>query len=370
METIAPINPEINSNNKSESQQDEPEQPSSPKGKETRIYECRNNCDATFESFKLLNRHLYTEHREVIDNKVSKCKHCDVRVIKKLMLKHLQTEHVECKFEGCNVRLHFLAIKVHMHQEHGNGETKKTRKKKKVFECRVNDCKRKFQTRSDQKGHVKNDHTEEEKMRPCAFAACNQSFGPLAMKEHILSVHGKDFERTCKICNFICNTKPAWKKHCKMHGKAIFNQKVEPSGTHDTDHQSVEKVPQKIDCVLDDCEEQIKKKEMNFHLMKFHGLKFSCYLCKKSLKSKTHLEAHYKKHIIQPIIGLKCKHCGMKFSDKKSWREHKHAAHSKTLQCKVCGKKFYTRNKYRNHMKAKHATDKNQNGNIPDVTLD
>lgn len=375
METIAPINLEYNSN-KSESQQDEPEQPSSLKGNENRIYACRNNCDATFESFKLLNRHIYTEHREVIANKVSKCRYCDVRVMKKLMLRHLKTEHTECKYEGCDVRLQFLAIKVHMSQEHGDGKTQKKKKHKKekkqdkVYECRVNDCKWKFQTRTDQREHVNNDHTEEEQMRPCAFAACKQSFGPLAMKEHISNVHGNDFEKKCGICNLICTTKPGWEKHNKMHARAIFNQQVQRNGTLDTDRQGVESISRKIDCVLGECEEQIKKKEMNEHLIKFHGLKFSCYLCKKSLKSKTHAEVHFKKHMIQPIIGPKCKHCGMKFSDKKSWRAHKHTAHSKTLQCKVCGKKFHTRKPYRDHMKGKHAADKNQNGTIPDVTLD
>lgn len=357
METIVPINFE---NNSIKSESNEQEQQRSPK-----VFACRNNCDAKFDSFKQLNQHILAEHREVIENKLFKCKYCKAMVKKKLMLKHLKTEHAACKFEGCDVRLPFLIMKHHMRQEHmGNEETKKN--KIKVRKCMDKNCKREFQTRKDLMDHMKNDHAIEGKMRLCKFEGCNQSLGQFAMKEHILKEHRKDFKKECNICNFVCSSKSGWKEHRKMHTQALLNQHVKLNGTVGFETM----ISRKIDCVLDECDEQIKKRNMNFHLMKFHGLKFSCYLCRMSVKTKDHLRAHFKKHIFQAIVGPKCRHCGMKFSDKNSWRKHKHTAHSKKFVCAVCGKKFYTKNPFENHMKDKHADGNNPNGYIVDVALE
>lgn len=367
METIAPINLETNSEQSESNEQEQ--QPSISLANEKKMYKCRvklrNDCQAEFNSFKLLNQHMKTEHREIIENKVFKCKYCDERIIKKLWQKHIKTEHSECKFEGCNVRLPLLTLKVHQLHEHDNGETKKKKAKNKVNKCRANDCNRTFSTHKDLREHVKNDHKNEKKNRPRKFEGCDQSFGPL----DITKEHRKDFEMKCKICNFICNSKSGWRKHRKMHIQAIFKQHDDESnGTLDKG-QGGENVSRTIYCVLDECEEQMKPKEMNSHLIKFHGIKFSCYLCKMWQRSKDRLRAHFKQHIIPAMIGPKCRHCGRKFPDKKSWRKHKRTVHSKKFKCKMCDKKFYTKNPFKDHMKDKHPDVNNSNEKVPDVAL-
>lgn len=217
--------------------------PPPSKGNEERVYACRNNCDAKFESFKLLNRHNQTEHREIVGNKLTKCKYCDERIRKRSMSRHVQNEHSLCKVEGCDKRLPRFALKAHMLREHGNKfvhnlkETMKKKKKKKnaARKCPVTDCDREYKKNSDLKKHMKNNHTEEEILRPCEYLGCNQMLSPWAMKQHIPKEHGKQFEKECKICKFVCTSKHGWQKHRKKHVEDYFKQ---TDGTCNTDQNA------------------------------------------------------------------------------------------------------------------------------------
>lgn len=235
---------------------EEPPPPS--KANENRLFECRNNCDATFNSFKLLNRHIQTEHREVIENKVCKCKYCDERIRKKLLSRHVQNEHSLCKVDGCNERLPIFALKAHMLREHGNDyvhnlkETMKKKKKNAPRKCPVTDCDREFKKNLDLKKHMKNNHTTEESRCPCKYEGCNQTFAPWAMKEHISKEHEKQFEKECKICKVVFKSKQGWNKHRKKHIKEYFNQKVETANTDQNAENAEECDDSSVDDVSDD----------------------------------------------------------------------------------------------------------------------
>lgn len=207
MDATVPIEFENNANNSESNGQ---EQPSSAKANEKKVHSCRKDCDAKFDSFKLLNRHILTKHREAFYNKLLKCKYCEAMVIKKLMNKHLRTEHNLCEVEGCDKRLPSFALKAHMQRVHGNDyvrnlkETVKTKKKEKnrmnnrVHKCKVHDCNSEFQQFKELKDHLQNDHSKEEKLHPCEYDECtnrNQMFSSLAIRKHILSEHETNSEK-------------------------------------------------------------------------------------------------------------------------------------------------------------------------------
>lgn len=196
------------------------------KQSDLRPYKC-TECDAKFETNRILNNHLQFRHS---NNRPYHCTICDAKLKTKSTLNdHLQFTHSDVRTHDCNL----CDVKF---KRKSNLTAHKRRIHSTLRPYHCNHCDSKFKSRSNLKTHLHNCHSG---LRPYHCEQCGAKFkAKNHLNVHLQTLHSDDRPYECNQCNAKFKRKIYLTNHVKFkhsdvhpydcnHCSARFKRKTE-----------------------------------------------------------------------------------------------------------------------------------------------
>ncbi|XP_034482759.1 gastrula zinc finger protein XlCGF26.1 [Drosophila innubila] len=289
------------------------------------------HCDKSYQSKKLLKRHMERQHRFDVDSVSDFNGEADIEVDVDI-----------------DVDEDYVPPKVHS--------------SKPSSEYKCEHCDKVYQGKYTLRQHMKRDHDHANLTEPESFICveCNAQLPRLRLlDEHMLKVHGG---AACVICGRRYKTRHDLKRHQLLHSNER-NVACNYPGCekrfftihHLRNHSKVHSEQKNFVC--ESCGYSCRNKEtLRVHLRSHTGERpFGCKVCDKHFPSHSGLREHMAMHSTErPHV---CKVCGATFSRQKGLYHHKflHTA-TKQFVCKLCGNAYAQAAGLAGHMR-KHRND-------------
>lgn len=220
-----------------------------------------------------------------------------------------------------------------------------------VLSCDI--CRGKYSSFSQIRKHMKEIHKE----RKCNI--CETFFqGSISYKTHLESFHDGPTSSSiiCAVCNKAFSTVSVLNRHTRTVHENIRQfschlcDKSFKHKTHLLAHQSVHVKDRQYNCGI--CSLSFKTEAVLIKHFKTHTAlpNHICDICGSKFKSTTYLKIHKDTHAITKVFS--CKICRKLFKTIRTLRDHERT-HKETepLDCHVCGKKLKNNLTLKNHLR-------------------
>jgi len=322
-------------------------------------------CSASFATNKELTRHVEAKHYEgffTCDVCLSKFSRKD-RFLRHMRLKHPDSGHGKLKFSCCDCEKSFTSFKLlEKHEKALHGEGKPDQKKR--FLCM--NCGEYFKLRGNFKIHIQNRIKEGALKYVCD--QCNHSFCTrTSLIHHLQFEHPGTGSVKCYKCCLKFETQDQLDNHTeKIHFQETFEcdsceksfAKKENLLRHQIDHKSSDYM--RCDFKCDKCQSVFRwKTSFQRHMKDIYNdnmtVKNVCNLCDKEFCTTKFLKAHMKFQHETP--NRVCTKCGLTFTEEVNLKRHVENAIKDGLakySCDLCLSTFCTRTTLTRHLESQH----------------